>query len=115
MKNTYNIRVECSNPEFQDSELRKGINADGYVLLIVRDGEPCLENMGGVTVMEIARFFGTDTEACSVLRQASAIGDGLRRAREIREETENRKRRDRIAKEIAGKIIGVNLTGKDED
>lgn len=115
MENTYNIRVECSNPEFQDSELRKGIIADGYVLLVVRNGKPHLENMNRVTVMEIAQFFDTDTEACSVLRQASVIGDGLRRAREIRQETENRKRRDRIAGEIAGRIMGLNLTGKDED
>ena len=114
--NIYTIRVESSNPEFTvDSDLREGVQADGYVLLTVRNGEPYMEAMNGLSTLDLAKFFDSNTEACSVLRQAAAIGEGMHRASEIRLESEGRIRRDRIAKEITEKIMGMNLTGTDEN
>lgn len=87
MKTGYIIRAEGTNPEFDTSEdLRQGVQADGFLLLTIRDGKPHMECINGMTVMELARFFGLDTEVCSILRQAAAIGDGFRNAEKVRNE-----------------------------
>lgn len=105
MKNTYTIRVESNNPEFPaDSDLREGVQADGYVLLTVRNGEPYMEAMNGLSTLDLARFFDSNTEACSVLRQAAAIGEGMRNAEAIRRETEEQQSKKKVARIIAEKL-----------
>lgn len=101
MNTVYTIRVESNNPEFDVSEeLRKGVQVEGYVLLAIKNGDPFMESINGLTTMQLADFFNTGTDACSILRQAAAIGEGMQKARKIREEII----RDKMAKGIAGKM-----------
>ena len=91
MERKYTIRVESHNPEFDVSEqLREGLQADGFLLLITRDGVPAVECMNGMNIMELAKFFVSNTEVCSAVQQAAAIGEGMRKAEKIRAEVERK-------------------------
>lgn len=107
MKLSYTIRAESNNPEFKDSELPDGIQADGFFLVAIRDGKPSMECMNGMTTMDLARFFTTGTEVCSVLRQAAAIAEGMRKADAIRKEEEEQQIRKKIARSFAERL-GMN-------
>lgn len=105
MKTGYIIRAESSNPEFEtDSQLREGIQMDGFFLVAIRDGKPAVECINGMTTMDLARFFMTGSEVCSVLRQAAAIGEGMRNAEAIQKETEEQQSRKKVARIIAEKL-----------
>jgi hypothetical protein len=105
MKQIYTIRAESSNPEFEtDSRLREGIQVDGFFLLAIRDGKPAAESMNGMSIIELAKFFCMDDEACSALLKAAAIGEGLRKAEKIGTECEKNHRQRDIAREIAEKM-----------
>ena len=82
----YTIKVTSDNPEMQEEDLMNGIQADGYVLLTFKDGEPCLENIYSLSTEQVSRFFNLNTEGSSILRQAAAISDGYRKACRIRDE-----------------------------
>ena len=89
MEQKYTIRVESHNPEFDVSEwLGEGIQADGFVLLITRDGDPAAGSLNGMSVIELAKFFCKNDEVCSILQQAAAIGEGLRKAKKIKADVE---------------------------
>ena len=113
MKQGYMIKVESNNPEFEtDSQLREGIQMDGFFLMAIRDGKPAMECINGMTTMDLARFFVTGSEVCSVLRQAAAIGEGMRNAEAIREEAEEQQRKKKVARIIAenlGRISAEDL------
>ena len=105
MKQSYTIRAESSNPEFEtDSQLRDGIQMDGFFLVAIRDGKPAVECINGMTTMDLARFFMTGSEVCSVLRQAAAIAEGMRNAETIRREAEEQQSKKKIARIIAEKL-----------
>ena len=105
MERKYTIRVECGNPEFEaDSELREGIQMDGFFLVAIRDGKPAVECIEGMATMDLARFFMTGTEVCSVLRQAAAIGEGLRNAEAIQKEAEEQQSKKKVARIIAERL-----------
>ena len=105
MKQGYTIRIESDNPEFDLGEkLREGLQVDGFLLLTVRDGEPFSECLQKMTIMELARFFNLDEESGSLLCQASAIGEGLRRAEQLRTEFERRSSNRKLAKIVAEKM-----------
>lgn len=87
----YTIRVECSSPEFDvPKRLREGIQVDGFCLLTTRDGDPDAETINGMNTMELAKFFCTDNEVCSILQQAAAIGEGMRKAEKIKADVERK-------------------------
>jgi hypothetical protein len=91
MERKYTIRVESHNPEFDVPEtLQKGIQVDGFVLLTTLDGDPAAECMNGMNTIELAKFFCTDNEVCSILQQAAAIGEGMRKAEKIKAEVERK-------------------------
>lgn len=91
MERKYTIRVESHNPEFDVSEqLREGLQADGFLLLITRDGEPAAESMNGMSIIELAKFFATNNEVCSAVQQAAAIGEGMRKAEKIKADVERK-------------------------
>lgn len=91
MEQKYTIRVESHNPEFDVPEtLQKGIQVDGFVLLTTLDGDPAFESMNGMTTIELAKFFCTDNEVCSILQQAAAIGEGMRKAEKIKADVERK-------------------------
>lgn len=91
MERKYTIRVESHNPEFDVSKwLKEGVQADGFLLLITRDGDPIVECMNGMSTMELAKFFCTNNEVCSVLQQAAAIGEGMRKAEKIKADAERK-------------------------
>lgn len=105
MKTEYIIRAESSNPEFEtDSQLREGIQVDGFFLMATRYGKPVAECINGMTTMELAKFFMTGTDVCSVLRQAAAIGEGIRNAEAIRNEAEEQQSKKKVARIIAEKL-----------
>ena len=105
MKTEYIIRAESSNPEFEtERQLREGIQVDGFFLVAIRDGEPVVECIYGMATMGLARFFMTGSEVCSVLRQAAAIGEGMRNAEAIQKETEEQQSRKKVARIIAEKL-----------
>ena len=105
MKTRYIIRAESSNPEFEtDSQLREGIQVDGFFLMAIRDGKPAVECINGMATMDLARFFTTGSEVCSVLRQAAAIGEGIRNVEAIQKETEEQQSRKNVARIIAEKL-----------
>ena len=105
MKTRYIIRAESSNPEFEtDSRLREGIQVDGFFLMAIRDGKPAVECIDGMATMDLACFFATGSEVCSVLRQAAAIGEGIRNAEAIQKETEEQQSRKKVARIIAEKL-----------
>ena len=91
MERKYTIRVESHNPEFDVSEwLGEGIQADGFLLLTTRDGDPAAECMNGMNIMEMAKFFATNNEVCSAVQQAAAIGEGMRKAEKIKADVERK-------------------------
>lgn len=105
----YIIKTELSpvgggNPEFApDPDMVKGIEADGYLLLTLKDGDPACACIQGVTTVELARMLaGDDSEAGSTVRQAMAIAEGLIRAKEILK-TE---RKSNLARELAEMMRG---------
>lgn len=109
MKTGYIIRAESSNPEFEtDSQLREGIQMDGFFLVAIRDGKPAVECINGMTTMDLARFFTTGSEVCSVLRQAAAIGEGMRNAEAIREEAKVQQSKKKVARIIAEKLDRIS-------
>lgn len=91
MERKYTIRVESHNPEFDVSEwLGEGNQADGFLLLTTWDGDPAVECMNGMNIMELAKFFATNNEVCSAVQQAAAIGEGMRKAEKIKEDVERK-------------------------
>ena len=88
-----------SNPEFDpDERMQKGLDADGFVLMTFRNGDPHGVILMGVTVLEIARLMAADkSEAGSVIRQAIAIAEGLNKAEEIKKQDDKNK----VARELA--------------
>ena len=102
----YTIKVEAGegcNQEFvPDEELREGVNVDGFVLLGLRNGQPGVVVLYGVTTYELATMIGADTsEGGSVIRQAAAIAEGIRKAKEIKQADD----RDRNAGELIRKLF----------
>ena len=96
----YTIKVEAGegcNQEFvPDEELREGVNVDGFALLGLRNGHPGVVVLYGVTTI------GTDaSEGGSVIRQAAAIAEGIRKAKEIKQTDD----RDRNAGELIRKLF----------
>ena len=87
MGNYYTVKVTSNNPEYNvGKKLEDGTEVEGFLLLMIRNGEPYAETIQGLSGMELTRFFMTDTEVCSTLRQAAVIADGMRAARKIKDE-----------------------------
>lgn len=106
MKNIYTIRVKSSNPEYEpEGKIRDGLELDGYILLAMKDGEPSVEYVQGVTVMDLSKFFCVDTECGSVLRQAAAIAEGIRNAARIKKEDDSKQAMNRL-KQLADIFSG---------
>jgi hypothetical protein len=80
----------ASNPEFAPSQdLVNGIEADGFLLMIKKDGRPSAVVIHELTIIELAMMLAADkTEAGSVIRQAIAIAEGLKKANEIKKEND---------------------------
>ena len=109
MERKYTIRVESHNPEFDVGEWpREGLQADGFFLVAIRDGKPAAECINGMTTMDLARFFMTGSDVCSVLRQAAAIGEGMRNAEAIRDEAEVQQSKKKVARIIAEKLSRIS-------
>lgn len=91
MERKYTIKVESHNPEYDvPKKLREGIQVDGFCLLTTRDGDPDAESIDGMSTLELAKFFCTDNEVCSILQQAAAICEGMRKAEKIRADVERK-------------------------
>ena len=84
------LPAEGCNPEYApESKAQAGTEADGYFLVCFENGNPKCEQISGVNTLQIAEWLAyTGTEMVSVFRQAIAIADGLRKAKEIREKYE---------------------------
>lgn len=86
----YIIKADSSNPEYApDSELVKGIEADGFVLLVKHGDKMCDVIIHGVSVIDLARALAAgEDNACSKIWQAVAIAEGLKKAKKIADEEE---------------------------
>lgn len=106
MKQEYVIRVEGTHPEYdvEDEDLREGLHAEGYLLLAMKDEKSIVQCMMGMSTMDLARLFAKDTEVSSILCQAAAIGEGIRKADKIGKEIDQRISRKKMAGEIAEKM-----------
>lgn len=89
---------EC-NPEFAPGkELADGIEADGFLIMTMKDDRPYAATMYGLTTLDLARVLANErSEAGSVIWEAIAIAEGLIKAKEIHMES----RKTRMAREIA--------------
>lgn len=87
------------NPEFApDSKLIGGLEADGFVIMLMKDDRPSATVIHNVTTMDLARMIASDeSEAGSVIAQAIAIAEGLNKAVEIAKKESKTK----MAREIA--------------
>ena len=91
----YIVNAHSNNPEFPvaTKELEKGIENDGFVLVLYDDDRDVLSvTLNHVTVMELAEAIHHNSE----LMQAAAIAMGLRQAKEILRESQ----REEIARKI---------------
>lgn len=102
----YIIKAELNpmgggNPEYApDQELVKGIEADGFLLMTMKDDRPGAVVIHSITTLDLARMLAGDkSEAGSVIRQAMAISEGLLKAEEIKK-TEDRNTMARNLAEI---------------
>lgn len=91
--------VGVGNPEFApDSKLIGGLEADGFVIMLMKDDRPSATVIHNVTTMDLARMIASDeSEAGSVIAQAIAIAEGLNKAAEIAKKESKTK----MAREIA--------------
>ncbi|MBQ1790163.1 MAG: hypothetical protein II008_08300 [Oscillospiraceae bacterium] len=105
----YIIKAQLSpvggNPDFApDSEMVNGIEADGFLLMTMKDDRPSVVTIYGMTTMDLARMLAGDkSEACSVIRQAIAIAEGLNKAAGIAREDGKTKRAREIAEMLRSK------------
>lgn len=102
----YTIKVEAAegcNQDFSpDEELQEGVNVDGFALLGLRNGHLGVVVIYGVTTMDLATVIGADaSEGGSVIRQAAAIAEGIRKAKEIKQQDD----RNRSAGELLRKLL----------
>ena len=113
--NNSTIRVESHNPEFKVSEsLNKGEQVDGFILLGIRNDEPYMEIMNGMSIDDLSEFWRTDTRMCCVLRQAAAIGEGRRAADSIHEEWERNKTEGMDGTSLAKMLMEMGASGSAE-
>ena len=82
----YVIKIDAENPEMLEDDFKNGIQADGFVLMTIVNGEPNAAYMYKVTTQDVSRFFMTSEGSASILRQAAAIAEGYRKAKQIMEE-----------------------------
>ena len=113
----YAVRIKSTDKgEQEENRLTKGTKVSGYVILTFdEDGEPEVTAMDGVNVMMIAEYLGnTNNAMTSVLWQAIAIAEGLKKARKIREE----EKRDKFIEKMIGQTEGeikLNAIFGDDD
>ena len=91
------------NPEYApDKELQDGLESDGFLLMTMKDGQPAAVVLMGITTLDLARMLaGGSDDGRSVIQQAIAIADGLRKAAEIDKEHTKMKH----AREIADMLM----------
>ena len=104
----YIVKVEPvggGNPEFApDSKLISGLEADGFVIMLMKGDRPSATVIHGVTTMDVARLIASDeSEAGSVIAQAIAIAEGLNKAAEIAKNDEKKKMARGLAEMLRGK------------
>ncbi len=80
----YIINVQASptgerNPEFApEKKLADGIEADGFLIMTMKDDRPNVTTMYGLTTLDLARVLANErSEAGSVIWEAIAIAEGL--------------------------------------
>jgi len=80
--------AEGCNPEYApDKELQDGLESDGFLLMTMKDGRPGAVVLMGITTLDLAKMLaGGSDDGSSVIQQAIAIADGLRKAAEIDKE-----------------------------
>lgn len=108
----YTIKITSDNPEMQEEDLINGIQADGYVLLTFKNGEPYLENIYSLSTEQVSRFFNQNTEGGSILRQAAAISEGYRKACRIREEDRASRKMSQFSSSI-GDLLAARKKDKE--
>lgn len=109
MNERYHIRVTCDNPEFEEQVLRDGFEADGFLLLAIKDGKPFYAGVCGMTMMDITRFFMKDDSMGNMLQQAAVVSEGFRKGQEINRQFKERERAREMARTHEEKQMSANI------
>lgn len=101
---------EC-NPEFApDKKVTDGIQADGFLIMTMKDDRPNNVTMYGLSTLDLARILASNRgEGDSVIWEAIAIAEGLIKAKEIHMESEKK----RMARELA-EMLKCKQGGQDD-
>ena len=93
------------NPDFApDTRLITGLEADGFLLMVMKDDRPSATVIHNVTTMDLARMIASDeSEAGSVIAQAIAIAEGLNKAAEIEKSRQKMNMARGLAEILRGK------------
>lgn len=92
MNRSYVIKIEpgegCSEEFAPDKQAREGLKCNGYLLIgFDEDGDPAFDTICGINVMQIAQALAySGPKNISILWQAFAIAEGLKKAHEIRKQ-----------------------------
>lgn len=93
MDRSYVIKIEpgegCSEEFAPDKLAREGLKCNGYLLIgFNEDGDPAFDTIYGINVMQIAQAlaYRGPKNTFSILWQAFAIAEGLKKAYEIRKQ-----------------------------
>lgn len=93
MDRSYVIKIEpgegCSEEFAPDKLAREGLKCNGYLLIgFDEDGDPVFDTIYGINVMQIAQALAYRglKNTFSILWQAFAIAEGLKKAHEIRKQ-----------------------------
>ena len=101
----------------KETRLNKGIKVAGYLLLTFDEqGEPEVTAAEGVNVMMIAEYLGyVRNGMTSTMWQSIAIAEGLKKARQIREDEKRDKFIEKMIGQTEGEIKLDAIFGDDEE
>ena len=77
---------ECNKDFAPDSDMREGIETDGFILIGFRNGKPYFESMMGVTIKNISDWIRRQGPGGKKILAASMNAQGEIRAAEILKE-----------------------------
>lgn len=94
MDKSYVIKIEpgegCNEEFAPEKKATEGLKCSGFLLIgFDEDGDPAFDTIYGINVMQIAQalaYMGRKKNTYSILWQAFAIAEGLKKAHEIRKQ-----------------------------
>lgn len=103
MENRFIVKVNSTNPEFTpEDDMRTGVECRGYLVLAFdSEGDLSVSDISHISILELAQAFANDSNVGCIIRQATAIAEGMIKARGIKEDHE----KDEIKKRLFEGIV----------